>query len=272
MANAPLHIVTDFLYATPLYFVSGYAQSADRWAFFAFVIMLQDLVSNALYRSFTYAASTDEVAMVFSAIAVAVALSLGNFFVVATSVGWWLRWFVYASPFYWTETAIVNNEFSDSKYAVAYPDGSGRSYGDVYMASYDFPFSLQAKWGGVGVLLAWVVVGLALQVLALRFVRFPGALGTRRRNGIVAEAVDEAEDKIIKVSNAVFGDALRLECAAARVLAAPHGALKSHSRPAPPLHLPALATPAGLHQQPRRGDGGGRGGAQGGRGGAGAGG
>ena len=64
-------------------------------AFFCFVIILQDLASNALYRSFTYAASTDEVAMTYSAMAVAVALSLGNFFVVATSVGWWLRWCVY---------------------------------------------------------------------------------------------------------------------------------------------------------------------------------
>ena len=81
--------------------------------------------------------------MVACGLLIAVGLSLGNYFVIATQVGWWLRWLIYISPFYWSETAAVNNEFSSPQYASPYPGSppGSPSQGTVIMASFDCEFA-----------------------------------------------------------------------------------------------------------------------------------
>ena len=111
------------------------------------------------------------------------------------------RRFVYISPFYWTETSIINNEFADDTYLAPYPGGG--TYGSVYMASYDFPFSDTAKWGGIGVLLGWIVAGIALQIIALRYLRFNQDIGTKRRAaGVTTDFASDAEKSLMTVSSA----------------------------------------------------------------------
>ena len=192
-AQAPLHIASDILFATPLYFLAQYAQDGGRWVFFCLVVILQDLLSSSLYRAMTFASPTDETAMIGSGLFTAVALSLGNYFVINTQVGWWLRWLIFVSPFFWSETAAVNNEFSSAKYSGLYPGSTTDSYATVYMRTFDFPFSMGAKWGGIGVMLAWWLVGgFALQWAALKFVRYDaGAPGTRRAAAADAGSAEE---------------------------------------------------------------------------------
>ena len=106
-ASAPLAMATDVLFVIPFYFLVTLANDAGRFFFFLLVVILQDFSTSTLYRALAYAAPSEEAAMIFCGLLIAVGLSLGNYFVIATQVGWWLRWLIYISPFYWSETACV---------------------------------------------------------------------------------------------------------------------------------------------------------------------
>ena len=138
-SSAPLAVATDVLFAIPFYFLVTLAMDAGRFFFFLLVVVLQDFATSTLYRALSYAAPSEEGAMVACGLLIAVGLSLGNYFVIATQVGWWLRWLIYISPFYWSETAAVNNEFSSSKYASPFPGSpqGSPSQGALIMSSFD---------------------------------------------------------------------------------------------------------------------------------------
>lgn len=71
------------------------------------------------------------------------------------------------------------------------------------MESFDFPFSLSAKWGGIGVLLAWWLAGgILLTFLTLKFLRHDiGRRGTRRTPSDPLEsAASAASPKAIALS------------------------------------------------------------------------
>ena len=106
-ASAPLAMATDVLFVIPFYFLVTLANDAGSFFFFLLVVILQDFSTSTLYRALAYAAPSEEAAMIFCGLLIAVGLSLGNYFVIATQVGWWLRWLIYISPFYWSETACV---------------------------------------------------------------------------------------------------------------------------------------------------------------------
>ena len=65
-AHLPLTAVSDVLFATPLYFIAQYDEDGGRWLFFCLVVILQDLVSSALYKAMTYASPSEETAMIGS--------------------------------------------------------------------------------------------------------------------------------------------------------------------------------------------------------------
>jgi hypothetical protein len=190
-ASAPLAMATDVLFVVPFYFLVTLASDAGRFFFFLLIVVLQDFSTSTLYRALAYAAPSEEAAMIACGLLIAVGLSLGNYFVIATQVGWWLRWLVYISPFYWSETAAVNSQFSSPQYAAPYPGSppGSPSQGAIIMSSFDFPFSLAAQWGGVGVLLAWWLIGgVLLTYLTLKYVRYDVRRGTRRSAPVEAPA------------------------------------------------------------------------------------
>jgi len=179
-AHLPLTVVSDLLFATLLYCIPGYTLEGGRWALFCLVVLLMDLAVSVQYRVFTYAAPSMEQAMITSSVYIAVGLSTGNYFIQIAQVGWWLRWLIYVSPFFWSTTAIANNEFSASHYNDAYGT-TGNTKGEAFMAMFSFPFSIVAKWGGVAILAGYYLVfGLVLQPLALRYVRYDVTRGTAR--------------------------------------------------------------------------------------------
>lgn len=83
-ASAPLAIATDVLFAVPFYFLVTLAMDAGRFFFFLLVVILQDFATSTLYRALSYAAPSEEGAMVACGLLIAVGLSLGNYFVIAT--------------------------------------------------------------------------------------------------------------------------------------------------------------------------------------------
>jgi hypothetical protein len=193
--------------ATPLYFLPGFAQDGGRWAFFCLIIILQDLCVSVQYRSFTWASPNQEMSMIISSGYIAVGLSTGGYFLLVKQVGWWLRWMIYVSPFFWSTTAVGCNEFGDSKYDVTLPDGQTK--GQAFMSSFDFPFSDLAKWGGAAILLLYyLVLGLVVQPRILQRIRYECEPGTKR--DVITDAVtvsndDNEEDEIVRVDTNNIG-------------------------------------------------------------------
>lgn len=108
-----------------------------------------------------------------------VGMATGGYFVLRDSVPEWIRWCLYISPFFWSTQSLVSSEFDADKYRVQLPDG--RWLSDVYMDSFTFLKGLDYRWAGAGVLIAYYVIfGLVIQPLLLKFVRYDSAPGTQR--------------------------------------------------------------------------------------------
>lgn len=72
LGHLPLTLVSDFLFATILYWIAGYSSQPQRWLVFVLVIVLQDLAISVLYRSFSYSVRSEELAMIVSAVFIGV--------------------------------------------------------------------------------------------------------------------------------------------------------------------------------------------------------
>lgn len=70
--HLPISIVCDVLFATILYFIMGMATDAGRWALWVLIVFLMDLAISVMYRSFSYATPSQELAMIISSLFTAV--------------------------------------------------------------------------------------------------------------------------------------------------------------------------------------------------------
>lgn len=62
-AHLPLAALSDFMFATVLYWLCGWAPDPARWLFFCAVIFALDLAVSVMYRTFSFAVRSQEVAM-----------------------------------------------------------------------------------------------------------------------------------------------------------------------------------------------------------------
>lgn len=169
-----------------------YAADVTRWLVFVLVILAMDLCISVLYRSFSYATPSQELAMIASSLFTAVGLATGGFFVVRNQVPPFLIWLLYASPFFWSVDAIANNEFSASKYAV--PFSPTQTQGEAFMATFAFQYGVGWKWMGIGILFAYYLMfGLVVQPWLLKHVRYDIVPGTQR---LPLETTEEARAEL----------------------------------------------------------------------------
>lgn len=209
-AHLPLTIVSDFIYATILYWMIGFVSDAGRWLYFYLVIISLDLCTSVMYRSFSFWSPSGELAMTAGTAFIAVGLATGGFFVTRFQLPTWLSsWLLYLSPFFWGVTSISNNEFRDDKYSAPLmpnaPAGSP-SRGESYLSAFDFPFGSDWQHGGIAFLLGvYLVVGLTIQPFVLWYVRHDLMPGTQRlpadEYAVVADAAAQAAGNAFVVVN-----------------------------------------------------------------------
>lgn len=70
--HLPISVLADVMFATILYFIMGMATDAGRWALWVLIVFLMDLAISVMYRSFSYAAPSQELAMIVSSLFTAV--------------------------------------------------------------------------------------------------------------------------------------------------------------------------------------------------------
>ena len=63
MAQLPLAILSDFIFATVLYWLCGWVPDVPRWLFFYLIIFALDLAVSVIYRTFSFAVRSQEIAM-----------------------------------------------------------------------------------------------------------------------------------------------------------------------------------------------------------------
>ena len=210
--SLPMGLLSTFIFATILYWMTGFANDVGRYFFFVLAIVTHELSTAALFRCYAFAAPTEEIAQAAAGITTGSLLVFGGFYVAYPVIPKYFYSVYYLSPFSWTVRSIVFSEFTSTAYEVPVcPPGSLGPYvlpdpclklkSDVYLDAFGFFKSSAWQWGGIAYTLAFAVVfGLLLSTLAVTYRRAREAPGSQRLSEAAVLSAAAASAAAIKAS------------------------------------------------------------------------
>jgi len=136
---------------------------------------------SALFRLYSFALPTEELAQAASGITTGASLIFGGFYIAYPKIPPFMWPVYYLSPFSWSVRAIVDSEFSSSAYMTTlYPGGP--TYSDTFLDAFGFrAMDLAWKWGGIGLLFAYaILLGPVLSSVIVTYFRFRERPGSQR--------------------------------------------------------------------------------------------
>jgi ABC-type multidrug transport system ATPase subunit len=223
--SLPIGILSTFLFATILYWMTGFANDVGRYFFFVLSLLTHELSTAALFRSYAFAMPTEELAQAAAGITTGSLLVFGGFYIAYPIIPKYFWSIYYLSPFSWTVRSIVNSEFTSSDYMTTIctpgslgpfvqPDPCLKIKSDVFLDAFGFFKGDAWRWGGIGYTLAFAVVfGLVFSSLAVTYFRAKEAPGSQR------------------ITEAAFLSAAAASAAAIKATATPGAAAAAKERP-----------------------------------------
>lgn len=178
--SLPTSLVSTFIFATIMYWMVGYADDVGRFFFFTLALVVHELAVSALFRLYSFALPTEELAQAASGITTGASLIFGGFYIAYPKIPPFMWPVYYLSPFSWSVRAIVDSEFSSSAYMTTlYPGGP--TYSDTFLDAFGFSKGLAWKWGGIGLLFAYaILLGPVLSSVIVTYFRYRERPGSQR--------------------------------------------------------------------------------------------
>jgi ABC-type multidrug transport system ATPase subunit len=178
--SLPTSLLSTFIFATIMYWMVGYADDVGRYFFFTLALVIHELAISALFRLYSFALPTEELAQAASGITTGASLIFGGFYIAYPKIPPFMWPVYYLSPFSWTVRAIVDSEFTSAQYmASVYPGGP--TYSDTFLDAFGFKRGLPWKWGGLGLLLGYaIILGPVLSSIIVKYFRYRERPGSRR--------------------------------------------------------------------------------------------
>jgi ABC-type multidrug transport system ATPase subunit len=135
---------------------------------------------SALFRLYSFALPTEELAQAASGITTGASLIFGGFYIAYPKIPPFMWPVYYLSPFSWTVRAIVDSEFTASPYMESIFPG-GPTYSDTFLDAFGFRKGLAWKWGGIGLLFGYaIILGPILSSIVVKYFRYRERPGSRR--------------------------------------------------------------------------------------------
>eukprot|EP00742_Colponemidia_sp_Colp-10_P017271 GILJ01019851.1.p1 GENE.GILJ01019851.1~~GILJ01019851.1.p1 ORF type:complete len:1409 (-),score=187.18 GILJ01019851.1:37-3678(-) len=183
LVHMPLAAVECLLFVVPVYWMTGFIDTADRFFFFLLTVFVFNLVMSALFRCIAYGTGKPDVGQVLVEPVVYLMVLTAGFLLTYHKIPNFMIWLYWISPFSWAVRSISLNEFNDAAY-----DGSvtvnGQRTGDSYLSSWQIQTDSAWKWAGVGVLFGYFLFLAALSAVLIGTKRKWLAIGTKRQDSI----------------------------------------------------------------------------------------
>lgn len=197
LCSIPVALIAGIIFSSLIYWPTNFAKSFSRYLVFFLVIFLIDLFMASYLRIMAFLCRTQEVAQAVGLIAISLWLLFSGFYVIRNQIPVWLSWLCFISPFFWAVTALANNEFHSDRYSAPSSTQPGApSQGELYMAQYDYLYSIVAQWGGVIFIAGlWLLIALILSPLAIKYIRYDDDAGTAR---LPSTILDGAQAKDVR--------------------------------------------------------------------------
>ncbi|KAL6757501.1 ABC-2 type transporter-domain-containing protein [Haematococcus lacustris] len=112
LVELPAHIVMPILSSVIIYFMVGYQLAADRFWWFALILVLVDNSGTAIGIFVSCLFADINVALAVMPMFLMPLMIFSGFFVNSSTLGWWFRWISYISPMKYGFIALAKNEFS----------------------------------------------------------------------------------------------------------------------------------------------------------------
>jgi ABC-type multidrug transport system ATPase subunit len=180
--SLPVSLLSSFIFATIIYWMTGFTNDAGRYFFFVLVLVCHELATAALFRFYGFVFPTEELAAAAAGITTGSLLVFGGFYIAYPLIPNYFLSIYYLSPFSWSVRSMCISEFTADPYMVPispFPNANLKS--DVYLDAWGFFKGQTWKWGGVGYCLGFaLLVGLGLSSLVVHYVRFREAPGAQR--------------------------------------------------------------------------------------------
>ena len=180
--SLPVSLLSSFVFATIMYWMTGFADDVGRYFFFVFVLVCHELATASLFRFYAFISPTEELAAACAGISTGSLLVFGGFYIAAPLIPNYFLSIFYLSPFSWSVRSMVSSEFSAGGYGVpinTFPGAPQKS--DVYMDAFGFFKGMAWKWAGPAYCVGFALVfGLLFSTLAVKYVRFNEAPGAQR--------------------------------------------------------------------------------------------
>jgi ABC-type multidrug transport system ATPase subunit len=178
--SLPTSLLSTFIFATIMYWMVGYADDVGRYFFFTLALVIHELAVSALFRLYSFALPTEELAQAASGITTGASLIFGGFYIAYPKIPPFMWPVYYLSPFSWTVRAIVDSEFTSAPYMTNVFPG-GPTYSDTFLDAFGFKKGLAWKWGGLGLLFGYaIILGPILSSVVVKYFRYRERPGSRR--------------------------------------------------------------------------------------------
>lgn len=123
LAHLPVALVEAILLCTTIYWMSGFADDAERFVIFVFVAFLINVALAAYFRSVAWLAGDGGFALAQGMAIVPLALMMvtNGFIVTLDNLGPALQWFYYINPLSYMIRSLVVSEYSSSRWDTQIP-------------------------------------------------------------------------------------------------------------------------------------------------------
>jgi ABC-type multidrug transport system ATPase subunit/ABC-type multidrug transport system permease subunit len=224
--SLPISFISTFLFATILYWMTGFANDVGRYFFFCLALMSMELACASLFRFYSFIWPTEELTQAAAGITTGSLLVFGGFYIAYPLIPKYMWPIYYFSTFSWTVRSIVLSEFTSSGYQVSVC-GTGMPMaepppfdlqagnpclllkGDAYLDAFGFFKGIDWQWGGIAYCLAFCFTfGIVFSAVAVKYMRARQPPGSQRisEDRFIAAATASA-DKMKEREGAVSSSA-----------------------------------------------------------------
>ena len=100
--SLPVSLLSSFIFATIIYWMTGFTNDAGRYFFFVLVLVCHELATAALFRFYGFVFPTEELAAAAAGITTGSLLIFGGFYIAYPLIPNYFLSIYYLSPFSWS--------------------------------------------------------------------------------------------------------------------------------------------------------------------------
>ncbi|XP_073306955.1 pleiotropic drug resistance protein 3-like isoform X1 [Primulina huaijiensis] len=170
----PLSLLDSIIWTSMTYYVIGYSPEVERFFCQILLLFLVHGTSTSLCRLIASIFKSMVVATTFGLLTLVVMFLFGGFIIQRSSLPPWLRWGFWVSPMTYGEIGISLNEFLAPRWQKV--SLGNTTLGQTILAGHGMDFGGYFYWISVGVLFGFMIMFDIGFVLALTYLKAPGAV------------------------------------------------------------------------------------------------